>query len=259
MLQAVGIAALVAALDGNLVAPSPSPSPLTEIHHETSTPFCTVFRENVFHAVQGLTINDGVIDRGGAALNRLAHDPYGHSMAEYQLGQTVYQAAHNLTKIYQLLNDSARFPQSSTAEGDRDLLLMKQRLQAVADAQERSLNILSGTYESDALNELFNEKSPVADTLSLDAAHEGDAAKEETPELGTPLLKSGIPQPGQTSGPVITPTAPPGAETGYAISHDATMARMDSGLRYTERLTDDAESLVASAVLPGINRCNGYK
>lgn len=236
MLVPLGLAVLIAAGQTG-AAPSPTASPLKEIIRVRSTPFCTVFRENVFRALQGLMLNDTVIAQGNDLLARMGGDPYGREMGQYQLGQTVYQAASNLTKVYQLLDDPNRFPQSSTAEGDRDLLLMKARLEAVADAQERSLNVLSGTYETSMLNDLRFRGTEFNDALgngspdeAVDKPPNDDTKSEKILALDTPMLGSGVPQPGQEGSP--------------------------QPLAGTRRLTGRAENLVASALLPGVNRCD---
>ena len=100
--------ALLLVWDTSTPRSSPSPSPLKEIYHAESSPFCTVFRENVFRAVQGLMINDAVIAQGEELMARMGSDPYGRGVAQYQLGQIAYQTASNLTKVYQIGRASCR-------------------------------------------------------------------------------------------------------------------------------------------------------
>lgn len=219
----VVVAALVAALDGDGAAPQPSATPLKEIYHAKASPFCTVFRQNVFRAVQGLMINDAVIAQGGNLIAKMTIEG-GHDLAQYQLGQKVHEAASNLTKVYRLLEDPNDFPRDAGAGADRDLLLVKARLEAVADAQERSLNILSGTYETG----MFND-------LSLKGSDANEAISNGSPDEAVDKRATGS---SKTSLGVATP--PPQFASGFAA---------------TRWLTGQAENAVAPAVLPGIDRC----
>jgi hypothetical protein len=54
-------------------APSPSPTPPRTIIRIKSTPFCQVFRDNTFHAVEGLRINDQVIGQGRIVFAKWAY------------------------------------------------------------------------------------------------------------------------------------------------------------------------------------------
>ena len=64
-----GAAALILALQTSPgVAPSPSSTPKTIIRTKTS-PFCQTFRDNVFYAIEGLRINDRVLDEGHSLLS----------------------------------------------------------------------------------------------------------------------------------------------------------------------------------------------
>jgi hypothetical protein len=226
--------------------PSPTASPLKEIYHAKSTPFCTVFRENVFYAVQGLRINDAVFVEGKRILDSLARDAvsdpgggamnsgkpkrgatFGNSaqLDRYRSGQAAHAVADNLTKIYQLLSDTDRFPADPQTDAERDLALMKKRLLAVADAQERSLNILEGTYESDSLDDLLSRNSGLEETL-------------------------GIPAGGVTPAPVI-----PAVAKGGSLYDTTPVGQIAAGLTVSRALTGSLEDLVAPAIEPGISRC----
>lgn len=245
MLPLVGIAGLVAALDGDGAVPAPAPSPLTEIHRETSTPFCRVFRDNVFHAVQGLMVNDAVIAAGKSQLARMQGEEGAHDIAQYQLGQTVYEVAANLRHIQDLLNPD-RFPHGSDAAADRDLLLMRARLQAVADAQERALNVLSVSYESSAQNDFMGKGDGMSGALGQ--ASVPDKSGDE------PLFKTGVPAPGQ----VLTPKGPVTIASQSGALEQANLGS-NGGLNAVRELTAQAEEQVAPAVVPAVNRCNSSK
>lgn len=55
-------------------AQSPPQTPPPTIIRLKTTPFCQIFRDNVFKAVQGLRVNDLVIDQGRSILSKWAYD-----------------------------------------------------------------------------------------------------------------------------------------------------------------------------------------
>jgi hypothetical protein len=263
--------------------PSPSATPPKEIIRIRSTPFCQVFRQNIFGAVEGLRINDAVIDRGRSVLSKFAYDSVvdqkrysrvgegsigGGSidMDDYQLGQIAFQAAQNLTIVYSLLGDPVLFPKDPQTDADRDLAVMKARLEAVADAQERSLNIINGTYESAALNSLLGRGD------NSNGAMGQASIAEKTINLGDPILSPG---PRTTSPPLSTsqgrtlgssdaalpaPGSSAAPHSGSAQGHTSLFATTPVGQMYTavditQRQPARVEDRVDDAVMPGINRC----
>ena len=257
----LGAASLILALQTSAGAnPSPAPTPKTIIQLKVS-PFCQTVRDNVFHAVEGLRINDNVIEQGQGLLAKLAYDgvvdrsgriqiegvPPGNTKApsvqldEYQLGQVVGQAAHNLQRIAQLLNDSQCFAQRPQSSADRDLASMKAALQAVADAQERSLNFLSGQYETAALNDMLSRGDNTGGALGAASVAEKDL------KLGDPILTS----------PSTLSLPAGGAQPHGSLFAGTPAGHITTALAISQRLTGDAESRVLSALMPGVDRCRG--
>jgi hypothetical protein len=238
--------------------PSPSPAPLKTIIRIRSTPFCTVFRENVFHAVQGLRINDLVIDQGRSVLAKWAYDSIADSgrfggasrkMDQYQLGQVVNQAARNLERVHALLNDPDRFPTTPQNDADRDLLAVKATLQAVADSQERSLNILSGTYETAALDALLSLGNGAAEALKT------GSTPEKSLDLGDPIFSSPsyIPPPSSSDAHGSLPSA---SSAHGSLFASTPVGKIQTAVVITQRMTGDAEDRVGAAVTPGVERCS---
>jgi hypothetical protein len=238
--------------------PNPSSAPPKTIIRIRSTPFCTVFRENVFFAVQGLRINDLVIDQGRAVLAKWAYDSVvdagrfggaSRKMDQYQLGQVVNQAARNLERVHALLNDSDRFPATPQNDADRDLLAVKATLQTVADSQERSLNILSGTYETTALYALLSLGNGAAEALKT------SSTPEKSPELGDPVFStpSYIPPPSASNSHGSLPTA---ASAHGSLFASTPIGKVQTAVVITQRMTGSAEDRVGAAVTPGVERCS---
>ncbi len=248
MLGFVGTLALLLA-QVPVAQPNPSPTPKTIIRLK-STPFCTVFRENLFHAVQGLRINDLVIDQGQSVLAKWAYDSVvdkskfggaSRKMDQYQLGQVVGQAAHNLQKVYALLNDPDRFPTTPQTDADRDLLAMKATLQAVADSQERSINILSGTYETAALYALLSLQDPTI------TAQQTQSSPAQPKELGDPVFTS--------PGSIPPPTT---AQSARGSLFSATpIGQIHAAVVIAQKITGGVEDSVVDVIAPGVERCSG--
>jgi hypothetical protein len=253
-----GAIALLAAFSvAQAPAPSPSATPPKTIIRIKSTPFCQVFRDNIFHAVEGLRINDKVIDQGRMVMAKWAYDnvvdrtdsvgsqkSYGiggksSQLDQVQLGSLMQQAAHNLQLIYNLLNDPERFPKDPQTLEDRDLATMNARLQAVAAAQEASLNLISGTYETAALNHLLS----LGDNLQ---GAVGTADVNSKPiGLGDPILTS----PGFIYPPNVS------SKTGVSLIGSSPVGRVTTALVVSQRITGLIEDRVGEAVLPGVALC----
>jgi hypothetical protein len=258
MVGFVGTLLLVLA---QITQPAPSvtpPAPKTIIRIK-STPFCTVFRENVFHAVEGLRVNDMVIDQGQLLLSKWAYDSIADTgkieagglaearksqgpsvkMDQYQLGEVVHQAAHNVQRVYALLNDPQRFPQTAQDDATRDLIKMKAVLQAVADAQERSIDILSGTYETAALLALLSFGNNTVGALQQ------GSSPDQNLQVGDQVFNP----PGYLSPPA---SAAPAQTSLFASTP---IGRIRSAVVISQRITGGVENNVADAVISGIKRC----
>ncbi len=229
--------------------PSSSPPPPTIIRIK-STPFCQVFRDNILTAVDGLRFNDRVIDESKSTLAKLAYDSVlenrkvdgaGIEMDHYQLGQLAFQVAHNLEHIYALLNDANRTPSDPPTDADRELSEMRASLEFIADAQARWLNLISGTYETAALDDLLSQGNDVA------ASVQPGSVSTRKLDLGDPTFTS----PGYTPPPVAA-SQPDASLVG------ATQAgRIATVIGNDKRDTGSVQDLVAGAVMPGIARCRG--
>jgi hypothetical protein len=205
-------------------------------------------RDDVFHAVQGLRINDAVIDGGQSLLGKWAYDSVasgssvrggGPKMDAYQVGQVVHQAAQNLDLVRALLEKIDHTIGSKNTPDGRDLASIQQALQNVVNAQERSLNILSGTYETASLYQLLGKSDPAANAVTSANATAG-------PELGDPILPT---TPGVTPAPTI------GLSGKGSLFSSTPIGQIASGLNVSRHLTGDAEDKVLGAVQSGVDRC----
>lgn len=133
------------------VAPSPAPQPTLKIIVRTrSSSFCTALRERIAPAIAGLLTNDKVIAQAKPAFFKMSHDfvgdPQGPAMQmdEMQFRSVVAALEQNLTKIDGLLSDPRLSAAQETAE-DAALAQMRAQLQAVAQQQRATLDLLSGS------------------------------------------------------------------------------------------------------------------
>ena len=237
--------ALLAAAVAQVPAPAVSPTPPPTIIRIKSTPFCQAFRDNILNAVVGLRYNDRVIDESKSTLSKLAFDSVaedpristaGLTMDQYQLGQLVHQVAHNLVHIYALLDGLNRQPKNTRT--DADLAQMEASLQFIADAQARWLNVISGTYESAALNDLVSRDSGIAVVLQR-------GTSKHQLNRGDPLF----PSPGD-SPPPIAAAQPDGSLIGAAPA-----GRIATAIGTDKHDMGALQDLVTGAVMPGMARC----
>lgn len=241
-------AALLAIGVAQAPAPAASPTPPPTIIRIKSTPFCQAFRDNILNAVIGLRYNDRVIDESKSTLSKLAFDSVaedprvstaGLTMDQYQLGQLVHQVAHNLVHIYALLDDPNRLPKNPRTDADRDLAQMQASLQFIADAQARWLNVISGTYESAALNDLLSRDSGIAVVLQR-----GGTSSQQR-NLGDPIF----PSPGDSTLPVAA------AQADGTLIGSAPAGRMATAISTDKHDMGALQDLVTGAVMPGVTRC----
>jgi hypothetical protein len=160
-------------------------------------------------------------------------------MDRYQLGLIAQQVAHNLQRVYELLNDPHSFPTNAQTDENKDLAKMKATLEAVANSQARSLNLLTGTYETAALYDLLSLGNNTAGALGQASIPDKDM------ELGDPVFSS----PGY-SPPPTTASQPQGS-----LFATTPVGRISTAVAISQRITGIIEDHVADAVMPGVNRC----
>jgi hypothetical protein len=158
---------------------------------------CTTLKRNLFPALDGLRINDAMIGQGQAVMARTASDAAAYAanaaktdssegdpfqqlagadegsasatgggsaaseMDAYQLGVLVHNLAKNLVKVETLLGDPHAFPGTPKSDDERALALAESRLEAVVEWQRASLNILSGTAETNDANDLKSRRDVI--------------------------------------------------------------------------------------------------
>ena len=170
------------------VTPAPSPTPLKQIEHVYSTPFCTAFTQNIRRSVEGVLRNDTLFKNTEPVFLQAAHDmvsggfmtssfnargparmnpdnPRVH-LAMNRLREFSGSIAHNLQVIDRLLNDVQRFPKADSAQEMRELLALREQLLKLAKAQNDTLNVLSGTTEEFMFDSLFNSDVSAGGVLS---------------------------------------------------------------------------------------------
>ena len=165
-------------------SPSPAPTPtLKTIIRVHSSPLCSTLGSSVFPAVQGLRINDNLIDASKPMLIRMGkellptsdagrefdqlqahwgnapggtHDTNpGLELDNQRLLMVASELAHNLEIVDKMLADPARFPAVAKSDDDKQALLVKAQLQAVANQQRKNLNVLSGLGDTFSLQDLI--------------------------------------------------------------------------------------------------------
>jgi hypothetical protein len=213
--------------------------PKVIIHVHSST-LCTALRHNVLPALDSLHLNDAMIDKGHALLVNIAKDAAAYAasaspidttggdpfaqqaganegsasatgggsaaseMDAFRVGMLVQNLAKNLDTVEALLSDPHRFPEAPTNEDDRALALAKSRLEAVVARQRTSLNIISGTAETNAVGDLKSRR----DVIPYEHCGSCSQTKPYTPMSAPDALASATNQTEQTETGVAPALAP---------------------------------------------------
>jgi hypothetical protein len=275
--------ALLLAITVAQVAPSPSASPLKTITTVKSGPLCTTLTTTVLHTVQGLLINDRIIESSKGVLvdmgkawmpNSLAGEKFDQLQAQWGnapagthnvddpgliLGaQHIYKISqglvHNLQLIDNLLNDPARFPADPKDDQDRQALLLKEQLQAVADQQRKNLNLLNGLADTFSLQDLIAHGDGTQGAINAGGAN-GQVSHNDQ-DVSFQDVTSG-PDRGRIGSP-----KDPTVDTDPAISQKATgldannpMMRFYVGVEQNQASTAQSETALTQTVMQVVNQC----
>jgi hypothetical protein len=275
--------ALLLAITVAQVAPSPSASPLKTITTVKSGPLCTTLTTTVLHTVQGLLINDRIIESSKGVLvdmgkawmpNSLAGEKFDQLQAQWGnapagthnvddpgliLGaQHIYKISqglvHNLQLIDNLLNDPARFPADPKDDQDRQALLLKEQLQAVADQQRKNLNLLNGLADTFSLQDLIAHGDGTQGAINAGGAN-GQVSHNDQ-DVSFQDVTSG-PDRGR-----IGRQKDPTVDTDPAISQKATgldannpMMRFYVGVEQNQASTAQSETALTQTVMQVVNQC----
>ncbi len=110
----------------------------------------------------GLMKNDEIIGAGHRAFAKMARDQAGSSAGAIEIDKLYLQQVesrlvHNLQVVDKMLGDQQRFPANPLTADERDTVMMKTQLQAVADVQRKALDIVSGTLATESLGQMQHE------------------------------------------------------------------------------------------------------
>jgi len=264
-------------------APAPSASPLKTITTVRSGPFCTTLTTSVLHAIQGLQINDRIIESSKTALVNMGEawtpasvagekfdqlqQQWGNApggthnqdnpaliLAANQLEKVASGLVHNLQIIDDMLNDPSRFPADPKTDQDRESQLLKAQLQKVADDQRKQLNILYG------LADTFNMQDLIAHGDNTQGAINGGGAQGQVSHNDQDVSFQDVIS-GPERGRIGSPKDPT-VDTDPAINQKALgllannpIMRFYIGVVQTQAATNQDESILAPTVVLAANQC----
>jgi len=136
-----------------------SPSPLPIIITTTSSPICQALREKIAPAIAGLAAEDQVF---------AGQHPFAVK------GSTIYHLAENWIYVDKLL-DPDTFFHSDDPKQQQQMETLRERLQTVADDDNTTLNVLSGTFDTLAFEDLMARGTPIKLTFTR-----GDVGKSDS-------------------------------------------------------------------------------
>jgi hypothetical protein len=167
--RTLALGALVAlALTAQTPGPATVPAPaLPEIGRVHSKGLCTTVRDSVAPMVLGLMKSDELVGAGHRAFLKMANDTrtdpsptkagLALQMDQLYLRKAVDAMAHNLVIIDKLLADEKQFPKNAATDDDRIAQLLKTQIAAVAAQQRKTLDVMNGALETEALGRMQND------------------------------------------------------------------------------------------------------
>lgn len=174
-------------LAGLGIVPPPLPTqtapPLKEISHVVSSPLCSMLGEKARPAIAGLMLNDGLTDYVGPVIARYYRDMYAehHSVAAdfdiVRMREVAMRMAHNLEVVDAILASVPK-PDPKAVPTNTQLQIedLRDRLNAVQNAQRATINVVSGLAETEAMGEFQSRKDPLGDAFSGDLPKGGKPA-----------------------------------------------------------------------------------
>lgn len=244
------------------IVPPPLPiqtsPPLTQIGHVVSTPFCTMLSEKARPAIAGLMLNDGLTDYAGPIIARYYLDRYeNHSAAAdfdvTRLREVAARMAHNLETVDAILATIPKpNPSTSVTGAQRQTEDLRNRLNAIQDAQRGSINAVGGLAETEAMREFQARANPLG------------AAVDETGLAGTRRATPGV-----SIGVSALPQGWGGLAPGPNDASDprallkGTILGANAMTPYLDALSDERavarlrEGTAADAILKMAQTCNG--
>ncbi len=186
-----------------------APPPPIIITTKTSV-LCNAVRNIVAPAVAGLIAQDFMIDQGRDLIADMVRTHFAGADAwveldNMRLSSVVDGVAQNNIKVHRLLTKLADVSLKDPAEAT-ELSSLRSRLLDIADEQAQSLNVLSGTADTEALAELQAFDNPMAAALRPDVQQARTAENAGTPE------KSESPPPPDTSNDLAVKQSATGRE-----------------------------------------------
>jgi hypothetical protein len=147
---------------------------------------CNAVRTIVAPAVAGLIAQDTMIDQGRDLAADMARMHFEGSDAwveldTMRLSNVVDGVAQNNIKVHRLLDKLRNVSLKDPVEAS-ELSSLRSRLLDIADEQAESLNLLSGTADTEALAEIQNLQNPMTGTLRPDVRDPRADANTSVPE-----------------------------------------------------------------------------
>jgi len=243
---------LLAALTPLFVPATPTPAPvLPEIGRVRSNALCTTLRQNIAPTIAGLMKNDEIIGAGHRAFAKMSHDGAGTSSAAMDidrlyLEQVETRLVHNLGVVDRLLGDQKRFPNAPGTDDERDALVMRSQLQAVADSQRKALDLVSGTLETESLGQMQHEMNGQMSSATGNGATPLPAPTADTLSfIGAAGLPDYQPVPG-----LPTTAAKQSTLFGHTVYDE-----INAALEETQNVTARREQIATSSVITAVSDC----
>jgi hypothetical protein len=263
--------------------PAPTASPLKTITTVKTAPLCTTLTTSVLYSVQGLQVNDHIIEQTKPVLvgmgkawmpNSLAGEKFDQLQAQWgnapagthnadnpaliMAGQQLYKISsglvHNLQIIDNMLNDPTRFPSDPKTDQDQEAVKMKAQLQAVADSQRQQLNVINGLADTFSMQDLIAHGDGTQGAINGGGANGQVSHGDQDVSFQDPIY-------GPSRGRIGSPKDPTD-DTDPAVNQKAIgelannpMLRFYVGVEQNEVATAHAEDALTKTILDVVEQC----
>jgi hypothetical protein len=263
--------------------PAPTSSPLKTITTVKSAPLCTTLTTTVLHTIQGLQINDHIIEQSKPVLvnmgkawmpNSVAGEKFDQLQAQWGnapggthnvdnpglilAAQQLYKISsgivHNLQIIDDMLNDPTRFPTDPKNDQDQEALKLKAQLQAVANQQRQQLNVLNGLADTFSMQDLIAHGDNTQGAINAGGSSGQVSHNDQDVSFQDVISGPDRGRIGSPKDPTVD-TDPAVSQKAIGIAANNPIFRFYVGVVQNQVATAHAEDALTGTVLEVVNEC----
>ncbi len=237
---------------------TPAPAlatPLPEISHVVSRPFCSALRNAIGPAIGTILQNDNIIKQNNKSFDDFVKYNANGATSEaskqitiLHMENTVGPLVGNIAIVEKLLNNQAVFHVPPRTAEEKKLLDMRESLLDTLGLQKASLDVINGFVQTMQLGQIQREGSDVNSQVN------GDVNSSKM--MGTQTPVPGTVDPNAAGLPADPHFIDPNTIPGLSLGSNP-ISRLNDGLKWTQAQARDRENAAAPKVMDAVHICNG--